>query len=64
MNPFTEEGKKPFFGRRLIEHWINPRREKPKTWQYSKMKMKQIAKRRKRKKIAYKSKRINRLRMQ
>lgn len=64
MNPFQEDRKPSFFGRHLIEHWINPRREKPKGWRYSRMKEKQIARRRKRNKIAYKSRRKNRLRSQ
>ena len=63
MNPFTEEHKpSTFFGKHFLG-WINPRREKPKTRQYNRMKEKQIARRRMRNKMARKSRRINRLRM-
>ena len=64
MNPLVSglpEANKSFLGR-FIQGWTNPRKRKP--WQYSVMKQKQIAKRRKRNKIARKSRRINRLRMQ
>lgn len=48
---------------RWIEHVFTRRRHK-KPWTYSVMKQKQIAKRRKRNKMARRSRRVNRLRNQ
>ena len=61
MNPFKPEERKPFFvGKHILESLINKKKKKP--WQYSRMKMKQIAKRRMRNRMARRSRRINRLR--
>ncbi len=60
MNPFNLDTPKPnFFGKSLLEGFIN--RRKPKPPSYSRMKEKQIAKRRTKNKVAYKSRRKNRI---
>lgn len=64
MNPMVDikgSEKKTFFGKSLIQGMINHKRHKP--WQYSVMKQKQITARRKKNKMARRSRRINRLRM-
>jgi hypothetical protein len=61
MNPLVGGDDKIFYGKHLIEGWLNPRKKR-KPWQYSVMKKKQIAKRRACNKLARKSRRINRLR--
>lgn len=61
MNPLVGGDKPTFFGKHFLEGWLNPRkRQKP--WTYSRMKMKQIERRRKRNKVARKSRRVNKLR--
>jgi hypothetical protein len=62
MNPLVEKdsGRKSYFGR----HILGMIREKPKPWNYSVMKKKKIAKRRAKNKVARRSRRINKLRME
>lgn len=61
MNPFKPEERKPhWMGKHILESLINTKKRKP--WTYSRMKMKQIARRRKRNRMARRSRRINRLR--
>jgi len=62
MNPMVDikgSEKKSFFGKHLIQGFINQKSHKP--WQYSVMKKKQITARRKKNKMARRSRRINRL---
>lgn len=63
MNPFQPDSMmKSFFGKHLIEYISSGKSKKPSS--YSKMKMKQIAKRRMRNKMARKSRRENMLRQE
>ena len=60
MNPFNlSTPKANFFGRNLIEGFLNRRKRKPSS--YSRMKLKQIKARRAKKIVAYKSRRKNRI---
>lgn len=64
LNPFKDDGgNKSFFGKHLVE-WFktgNKAGRHTRNWQFDKMKAKQIERRRKKNKIARKSRRINRL---
>jgi hypothetical protein len=66
MNPFQPDAHKSFFGKNLIEWFVDGKKrgKHTRTWQYGKMKEKQIAKRRKRNKAARKTRRENRIRSQ
>ena len=63
MNPFTDSGKKSFFGKNLIK-WVSsgPKVGRhTRNWRFARMKQKQIDRRRAKNKMAKKSRRINRL---
>lgn len=61
MNPFEHNEKPDYFGKNFFQGFIGSGRKNIKPSSYSRMKTKQIAKRRQRNKVAYKSRRHNRI---
>jgi hypothetical protein len=62
MNPFEHNEPTNYFGKNLISGFLGSGRKSIKPSSYSRMKTKQIEKRRQRNKVAYKSRRYKRIR--
>jgi hypothetical protein len=61
MNPFSHDEKPSYFGKEFFQGFIGSGRKSLKPSSYSRMKTKQIEKRRQKNKMGYKSRRHNRI---